>query len=123
MEGTEERRPSELSGGMRKRAGLARAIATQPRYLLYDEPTAGLDPVTTTTIDGLINRMSEELGVTAIVVTHDMASAYLISNRIAMLHEGSIRFVGTPDDIRATDDPVVKGFVEGRPELSREVPV
>ena len=123
MEGTEERRPSELSGGMRKRAGLARAIATQPKYLLYDEPTTGLDPVTTTTIDGLINRMSEELGVTAIVVTHDMASAYLISDRIAMLHEGSIRFVGTPDDIRATDDPVVKGFVEGRPELSREVPL
>ena len=119
--GTEERLPSELSGGMRKRAGLARAIATRPKYLLYDEPTTGLDPVTTTTIDGLINRMSEELGVTAIVVTHNMASAYEISDRIAMLHEGSIRFVGTPDDIRATDDPVVKGFVEGRPELSREV--
>ena len=121
--GTEERRPAELSGGMRKRAGLARAIATRPKYLLYDEPTTGLDPVTTTMIDGLINRMSEEFGVTAIVVTHDMASAYLISDRIAMLHEGSIRFVGTPDDVRATDDPVVKGFVEGRPELSREVPV
>ena len=121
--GTEERRPAELSGGMRKRAGLARAIATQPKYLLYDEPTTGLDPVTTTTIDDLINRMSDELGVTAIVVTHDMASAYVISDRIAMLHEGSIRFVGTPDDIRATDDPVVKGFVEGRPELSREVQV
>ena len=119
--GTEERLPSELSGGMRKRAGLARAIATRPQYLLYDEPTTGLDPVTTTTIDGLINRMSEELGVTAIVVTHNMASAYEISDRIAMLHEGCIRFVGTPDDIRATDDPVVKGFVEGRPELSREV--
>jgi len=122
MGGTEERRPSELSGGMRKRAGLARAIATQPKYLLYDEPTTGLDPVTTTTIDGLINRMAEELGVTGIVVTHDMASAYLISDRIAMLHEGSIRFVGTPDDIRTTDDPVVRGFVEGRPDLPREVP-
>ena len=79
---------------MRKRAGLARAIATRPKYLLYDEPTTGLDPVTTTTIDGLINRMSEELGVTAIVVTHNMASAYEISDRIAMLHEGSIRFRG-----------------------------
>ena len=123
MEGTEERRPAELSGGMRKRAGLARAIATQPKYLLYDEPTTGLDPVTTTTIDELIIRMSEELGVTGIVVTHDMASAYQISDRIAMLHEGSIRFVGTPDAIRSTDDPVVKGFVEGRPEPSRKIQV
>ena len=122
LEGAEERRPAELSGGMRKRAGLARAIATQPKYLLYDEPTTGLDPVTTTTIDGLISRMSEELGVTGIVVTHDMVSAYEISDRIAMLHEGSIRFVGTPDDVRGTDDPVVRGFVEGRPELSRERP-
>ena len=123
LEGAEDRRPSELSGGMRKRAGLARAIATQPKYLLYDEPTAGLDPVATTTIDGLINRMSKELGVTAIVVTHDMGSAYRISDRIAMLHEGSIRFVGTPDAIRSTDDPVVKGFVEGRPEPSRKIQV
>ena len=121
LEGTEERRPAELSGGMRKRAGLARAIATQPKYLLYDEPTTGLDPVTTTTIDDLINRMKEELGVTAIVVTHDMASAYEISDRIAMLHEGSIRFVGTPDDIRTTDDPVVSGFVEGRPGPTKEM--
>ena len=115
--GSEDRRPSELSGGMRKRAGLARAIATQPKYLLYDEPTSGLDPVTTTTIDELIKRMSDELKVTGIVVTHDMTSAYRISDRIAMLHEGCIEFVGTPDEIRATQDPVVKGFVEGRPEI------
>ena len=104
---------------MRKRAGLARAIATQPKYLLYDEPTSGLDPVTTTTIDELVIRMSEELNVTAVVVTHDMVSAYRISDRIAMLHDGGIRLVGTPDDLRATDDPIVKGFVEGRPELTR----
>lgn len=113
--GVEDRRPSELSGGMKKRAGLARAIATQPKYLLYDEPTSGLDPVTTTTIDELIMRMSKELKVTGIVVTHDMTSAYRISDRIAMLHEGCIRFVGTPDEIRSTDDPVVRDFVEGRP--------
>ena len=119
LEGTESRYPSELSGGMRKRAGLARAIATQPKYLLYDEPTSGLDPVTTTTIDELVIRMSEELNVTAVVVTHDMVSAYRISDRIAMLHDGGIRLVGTPDDLRATDDPIVKGFVEGRPELTR----
>ena len=94
--GAEDRRPSELSGGMQKRAGLARAIAIQPKYLLYDEPTTGLDPVTTTTIDELINRMADELGVTGIVVTHDMTSAYRISDRIAMLHDGCIRTVGTP---------------------------
>jgi len=119
LEGAESRYPSELSGGMRKRAGLARAIATQPKYLLYDEPTSGLDPVTTTTIDELVIRMSEELNVTAVVVTHDMVSAYRISDRIAMLHDGGIRLVGTPDDLRTTDDPIVKGFVEGRPELTR----
>ena len=123
LEGAEDRRPSQLSGGMQKRAGLARAIATQPKYLLYDEPTSGLDPLTTTTIDELINRMSDELGVTGVVVTHDMTSAYRISDRIAMLHEGCIRMVGTPDEIRASDDPVVKSFVEGRPELlHRETP-
>lgn len=121
--GAEGRRPSELSGGMKKRAGLARAIATEPKYLLYDEPTAGLDPMATTTIDGLINRMSEELGVTAVVVTHDMTSAYRISDRIAMLDEGCIRMAGTPDEIRASVDPVVKGFVEGRPELIAEAKV
>ena len=120
--GADDQYPSELSGGMRKRAGLARAIATEPKYLLYDEPTTGLDPVTTTTIDNLINRMAEELGVTALVVTHDMTSAYRISDRIAMLHEGSIRMVGTPDEIRATDDPVVQGFVEGRPDLALGAP-
>jgi phospholipid/cholesterol/gamma-HCH transport system ATP-binding protein len=118
LAGSEDKKPSELSGGMKKRAGLARAIATQPKYLLYDEPTSGLDPVTTTTIDELIQRMSQELNVTGIVVTHDMTSAYRISDRIAMLHEGSIRFVGTPDEIRANQDPVVKDFIEGRPEVT-----
>jgi phospholipid/cholesterol/gamma-HCH transport system ATP-binding protein len=120
LQGAEDKHPSELSGGMQKRAGLARAIATQPKYVLYDEPTTGLDPVTTTTIDELINRMSDELSVTGIVVTHDMTSAYRISDRIAMLHQGSIRTVGTPDEIRASDDPVVRGFVEGRPELMQD---
>ena len=120
LQGAEDKHPSELSGGMQKRAGLARAIATQPKYLLYDEPTTGLDPVTTTTIDELIVRMATELSVTGIVVTHDMASAYRISDRIAMLHEGCIRMIGTPDEIRASDDPIVRGFVEGRPELMHQ---
>jgi len=117
LDGYGERLPSELSGGQKKRAGLARAIATRPKYLLYDEPTTGLDPLTKAVIDELIMRMAEELGVTGVVITHDMESAYRISDRIAMLHEGRVRFEGVPDDLRTTDDPVVKAFVEGRPEL------
>lgn len=117
LEGYEERLPSELSGGQKKRAGLARAIATKPKYVLYDEPTTGLDPVTKTVIDRLILRTRDELGVTGVVITHDMESAYSIADRIAMLHEGKVRFAGTPEQIRATTDPVVKAFIEGRPEL------
>ena len=111
------RYPSELSGGQRKRAGLARAIATKPRYLLYDEPTSGLDPVTGTVIDRLMIRMRDEFSVTGVMVTHDMDSAYRSADRIAMLYAGRIRFVGTPDEFRAATDPVVRSFVEGRPEL------
>lgn len=121
MAGFEDRLPAQVSGGQRKRVGLARAIATRPKYLLYDEPTTGLDPVTTTVIDRLVMRMNEELGVTSIVVTHDMTSAYRIGDRVAMLHRGTIRQTGTPEEIRATEDPVVKGFIEGRPELAQEV--
>lgn len=117
MDGYEDRLPSELSGGEKKRAGFARAIATEPNYLLYDEPTTGLDPVTTAVIDELIVRMSDKLGVTGIVITHDMDSAFRISDRIAMLYDGRIRFEGTPAEIRATEDRVVRGFIEGRPEL------
>jgi phospholipid/cholesterol/gamma-HCH transport system ATP-binding protein len=117
MDGYEARLPAEISGGQRKRVGLARAIATRPKYLLYDEPTSGLDPVTTAVIDDLILRMARELSVTSVVVTHDMQSAYRIANRIAMLYSGLIRYAGTPDEIRTTDDPVVKGFIEGRPDL------
>jgi phospholipid/cholesterol/gamma-HCH transport system ATP-binding protein len=117
MDGYESRLPAEISGGQRKRVGLARAIATRPKYLLYDEPTSGLDPVTTAVIDDLILRMASELSVTSVVVTHDMQSAYRVANRIAMLYSGLIRYSGTPDEIRATDDPIVKGFIEGRPDL------
>lgn len=117
LDGYENRFPSELSGGQRKRAGLARAIATKPKYLLYDEPTTGLDPVTTAVIGDLILKMSDELGVTGVVITHDMQSAFRISDRVAMLYDGRVRFEGTPDEFRATEDPVVKGFIEGRPEL------
>ena len=121
MQDFEDRMPGQLSGGQRKRVGLARAIATRPKYLLYDEPTTGLDPVTTAVIDGLIQKMRNELQVTSVVVTHDMKSAYRIADRIAMLFKGRIRFVGTPEEIQAVEDPVVRAFVEGRPELAREV--
>jgi phospholipid/cholesterol/gamma-HCH transport system ATP-binding protein len=118
--GFEKRLPSELSGGQRKRAGLARAIAYRPKYLLYDEPTSGLDPVTTTVIDRLIMRMSTELGVTSLVITHDMESAFSISDRIAMLYQGRVVQVGTSDEIRNTQDPIVKAFVEGQPDLRHD---
>jgi phospholipid/cholesterol/gamma-HCH transport system ATP-binding protein len=120
MDGYQDRLPAELSGGQRKRVGLARAIATRPKYVLYDEPTTGLDPVTTAVIDGLILKMSQELGVTSVVVTHDMKSAYRVADRVAMLYEGDIRWVGTPAQLQQVEDPVVKGFIEGRPELAQE---
>ena len=121
LEGYGDRYPAELSGGQKKRVGLARAIATEPKYLLYDEPTTGLDPVTRTVIDDLIIRMAEKLQVTGVVITHDMPSAYRISDRIAMLYEGGVRFVGTPSELREVEDPVVRGFIEGRPELLESV--
>jgi len=116
----QDRFPAELSGGMRKRVGLARAIALRPKYILYDEPTTGLDPVTSAVIDELMVRMREKLGVTSIVITHDMRSAYRVGTRIAMLYEGKVRQVGTVDEIRNTADPIVRQFVEGRPEVDAE---
>ena len=116
LTGTEARFPSELSGGMRKRVGIARAIALKPRYILYDEPTTGLDPVTSAVMDRLMVRTREHLGVTGLVVTHDMRSAYTVGDRIAMLYEGRVRQVGTVAEIQATGDPVVRQFIEGRPE-------
>lgn len=115
---TENRYPAELSGGMRKRVGIARAIALHPQYILYDEPTAGLDPVTSSVINQLMVRTREKLGVTSIVVTHDLKSAYAVGDRIAMLYKGRIRQVGTVDQIRRTHDPIVRQFIEGRPEAA-----
>ncbi|PYP52751.1 MAG: ABC transporter ATP-binding protein [Gemmatimonadetes bacterium] len=115
LTGAEERYPAELSGGMRKRVGIARAIALRPRYILYDEPTTGLDPVTSAVIDQLMVRTREHLRVTGVVVTHDMRSAYTVGDRIAMLYEGKIRQVGTVAQIQETEDPVVRQFIEGRP--------
>jgi phospholipid/cholesterol/gamma-HCH transport system ATP-binding protein len=117
LPGVEAKFPAELSGGMRKRVGIARAIARQPKYIMYDEPTTGLDPVTSAIIDQLMIRMRERLGVTSIVVTHDMRSAYTIGSRIAMLYEGKCRQVGTVDEIQHTSDPIVRQFIEGKPDL------
>ncbi len=121
LEGYGARLPGQLSGGQRKRVGLARAIATRPRYVLYDEPTTGLDPVTTAVIDRLILKLDRELGVTSLVVTHNMESALRIADRIAFLHDGRVRFTGTPDEVRSSEDPIVRAFIEGRPELAQEV--
>lgn len=115
-----ERFPAELSGGMRKRVGIARAIALRPKYILYDEPTTGLDPVTSAVIDQLMIRMREKLGVTGVVITHDMRSAYSVGTRIAMLYEGRVRAVGTVDEIRHTHDPIVRQFIEGKPTIEAE---
>ena len=115
LDGTADKYPGELSGGMRKRVGLARAIALRPKYLLYDEPTTGLDPVTSASMNQLMCR-TRDLGVTGVIVTHDMQSAFVVGDRIAMLYEGAIRQVGSVDEMRASDDPVVCQFIEGRPD-------
>ena len=111
--GVEDVMPSELSGGMRKRVGLARAIAMEPEILLYDEPTTGLDPIMADAINNLIIEMREKLKITSVAITHDMKSAYKIADRIAMLYNGKIIGTGTPDEIKNTQNPVVKQFIEG----------
>lgn len=108
----DDKKPSELSGGMRKRVALARAIALQPRYILYDEPTSGLDPETSNTIDELIYSLSKELNVTSVVVTHDMHSVLTIADRVAFLHETRLRWVGPVDAIHEREDPVLDAFVQ-----------
>jgi phospholipid/cholesterol/gamma-HCH transport system ATP-binding protein len=117
LPGVENKFPAELSGGMRKRVGIARAVALRPKYMLYDEPTTGLDPVTSATIDELMIRMREALGVTSVVITHDMRSAYAVASRIAMLYEGRVRQVGTVQEIKDSRDPVVRQFIEGRAHI------
>jgi phospholipid/cholesterol/gamma-HCH transport system ATP-binding protein len=113
LEGVEEVMPSELSGGMKKRVGLARAIAHEPEILLYDEPTTGLDPIMADAINDLIIDMKKQLSVTSIAITHDMNSAYKIGDRIAMLYEGKIIDVATPEEIKGTQNPLVRQFVTG----------
>jgi phospholipid/cholesterol/gamma-HCH transport system ATP-binding protein len=105
--------PAQLSGGMKKRVGLARAVALDPEILFYDEPTAGLDPIATGVTDELIRDLSKKLGVTSVVVTHDMGSAFRIADRMAMLYRGELIALGTPDEIRGSTDPRVTQFVDG----------
>ncbi len=112
--GVDNLKPAELSGGMKKRVGLARAIAMEPQYVLYDEPTTGLDPINADVINELIKNLNDRLSVTTIVVTHDMVSAYKVADRIVMLHRGQIIFDGTPEQVKHTEDEVVRQFIEGR---------
>jgi phospholipid/cholesterol/gamma-HCH transport system ATP-binding protein len=104
--------PAQLSGGMRKRVGIARAIAGAPKYLLYDEPTSGLDPVNADIVDDLVRRLDRELGVTSIMVTHDVRGAFNVADRLALLSDGKIVLQGTPDEFRQSADPKVKAFLE-----------
>src|SRR5881409_4488674 len=120
MEGEEEKMPESLSGGMKKRVGLARSIIRRPSCVLYDEPTSGLDPVVADSINRLIRRLQKRLGMTSIVVTHDMKSAFDVANHIAYLHEGRIYFYGTPIQFQQTSDPILEDFLLGRSSEERE---
>ena len=114
LPGIENMKPADLSGGMKKRVALARSIAADPKVILYDEPTTGLDPANTVRINHLIRDLQNKLEVTSIVVTHDMESAFFVSDRMAMLYNRAIEFVGTPDEVRGSDNLVVKNFIDGQ---------
>ena len=121
LEGQEKKMPVSLSGGMKKRVGLARSIIRRPKCVLYDEPTSGLDPVVSDSINRLIRRLQERFGMTSIVVTHDMKSAFHVADHIAYLHEGRIYFHGTSTELQQASDPLLQDFMLGRSEEQREV--
>jgi phospholipid/cholesterol/gamma-HCH transport system ATP-binding protein len=121
LPGIQDMDPADLSGGMRKRVALARSIAVQPEVVLYDEPTTGLDPINTARVNHLILGLQRRLNITSIVVTHDMKSAFMISNRIAMVHGGRIIYQGTTDQFRAATDPRISDFIEGRAPVNEDV--
>jgi len=112
MSGVQKLKPAELSGGMRKRVGLARALITEPDYIFYDEPTTGLDPIMSDSIDELIKELTDKLNSTSIVVTHDMYSVKNVADRVAMMHEGKIHFSGTPTELLSSIDPIIKEFIQ-----------
>lgn len=120
LPGTQDLYPVELSGGMKKRVGLARAIAVNPEIVLYDEPTAGLDPIMSRNISRLIKKTQEQLHVTSVLVTHDMQSAFYAADRVAMLYEGHIVAIGTAEEMKNSTNPIVKAFIEGR-EIKEQV--
>jgi len=120
LEGVEGKYPAELSGGMRRRVGFARAIALEPEILLFDEPTTGLDPINTAAIAGVINHMRSELGVTAVTITHDLNLAFHIADRMAMIRWGTIIALGTPEEFRADPDPYVQAFLKGEVPADEE---
>lgn len=123
LPGIEHMRPSDLSGGMKKRVGLARTLALQPEVLLYDEPTTGLDPINTARINNLIRSIKRDLGLTSVVVTHDMGTAFEVSDRIVMIGKGRLVMQGTPDDFRRTADPYVRDFIDGKAPEDEDVSV
>lgn len=116
LSGVEDLMPHQLSGGMKKRVGLARAIAYRPEIMLYDEPSTGIDPIRADAINELINKLKVELGVTSVVITHDMASSYKVADKMAMLYEGRIIEVGTAEEIRHSPNPIVQQFIQGEAE-------
>ena len=120
MEGHEDKMPESLSGGMKKRVGLARAIIRRPSCVLYDEPTAGLDPVVADSINKLIRCLQGRFGITSIVVTHDMKSAFDVADQIAYLHQGRVYFHGTPSELQQSKDPLIQDFLLGRSETWRD---
>jgi phospholipid/cholesterol/gamma-HCH transport system ATP-binding protein len=123
LPGIEAMRPSDLSGGMKKRVGLARTLALQPEVLLYDEPTTGLDPINTARINNLIRGIKRALGLTSVVVTHDMGTAFSVSDRIVMIGKGRLVMEGTPEDFRRTQDPYVRDFIDGKAPEDEDVSV
>ena len=112
MKGVQKLKPAELSGGMKKRVGLARALITDPDYIFYDEPTTGLDPIMSDSIDDLIKELTDKLNVTSVVVTHDMYSVKNVANQVAMMHEGKIHFLGTPVELISSNDRIIKEFIQ-----------
>jgi phospholipid/cholesterol/gamma-HCH transport system ATP-binding protein len=117
-----DRYPAELGDGVRKRAAIARAIALEPTHILFDEPTTGLDPVSARRVDRLMRQLADDLGVTAVVVSHDLPSIFGVSDRIAMLYQGRVHALGTADEIRSGGDPIVEQFLSGRPQGPMETP-
>jgi phospholipid/cholesterol/gamma-HCH transport system ATP-binding protein len=121
LPGTQKKKPAELSGGMRKRVGLARAIVYEPQIVIYDEPTTGLDPIMSDCIDQLIIRVRDQLKVTSVVVTHDMRSARRVGNHVMLLHEKKIYVHGTPEEIFSSQDPIVRQFIDGVADLKENL--